>query len=176
MSAPEPMISVRHLWKIFGSNPEKVIGSPDAELSRTELRAKTGNTIAVRDISFDVAPGEVFVVMGLSGSGKSTLVRCMTRLIEPTQGELEFEGEDILKVDDKRLRELRRRGVGADQPGPRRIGLAQPHRKRARPYHAGCHAARSIEAGCVDQRSYRRNLETRDEGRLAVRSRPAFRQ
>jgi glycine betaine/proline transport system ATP-binding protein len=108
MSAPEPMISVRHLWKIFGSNPEKVIGSADAELSRTDLRAKTGNTVAVRDVSFDVAPGEVFVVMGLSGSGKSTLVRCMTRLIEPTQGELELEGEDILKVDDKRLRELRR--------------------------------------------------------------------
>lgn len=108
MSAPEPMISVRHLWKVFGSNPEKVIGSSDAQLSRTELRAKTGNTIAVRDVSFDVAPGEVFVVMGLSGSGKSTLVRCMTRLIEPTHGELELEGENILKADDKRLRELRR--------------------------------------------------------------------
>jgi glycine betaine/proline transport system ATP-binding protein len=108
MSSASPMISVRNLWKVFGNNPEKVIGSPDALLSRTELRAKTGNTIAVRDISFDVAPGEVFVVMGLSGSGKSTLARCMTRLIEPTQGQLQFEGEDILKVDEKRLRELRK--------------------------------------------------------------------
>ena len=108
MSAIEPMISVRNLWKVFGSNPEKVIGSSDAQLSRTELRAKTGNTIAVRDVSFDVAPGEVFVVMGLSGSGKSTLVRCMTRLIEPTRGELKLQGEDVLKADDKRLRELRR--------------------------------------------------------------------
>jgi len=108
MSSAAPMISVRNLWKVFGNNPEKVIGSPDALLSRTDLRAKTGNTIAVRDVSFDVAPGEVFVVMGLSGSGKSTLVRCMTRLIEPTQGQLQFEGEDILKVDDKRLRELRK--------------------------------------------------------------------
>ena len=103
-----PMISVRNLWKVFGSNPEAVIGSPDADLTRSELRAKTGNTIAVRDVSFDVAPGEVFVVMGLSGSGKSTLVRCMTRLIEPTLGELRFEGEDILKVDEKRLRQLRK--------------------------------------------------------------------
>ena len=42
------------------------------------------------------APGEVFVVMGLSGSGKSTLVRCLTRLIEPTAGEVVFQGEDIL--------------------------------------------------------------------------------
>lgn len=101
-------ISVRNLWKVFGPNADKLIGTPDANLSRTELRNKTGNTIAVRDVSFEVAPGEVFVVMGLSGSGKSTLVRCMTRLIEPTSGQLLFDGEDILKVDNDRLRELRR--------------------------------------------------------------------
>ena len=103
-----PMISVKNLWKVFGANADKVIGSPLADLSRSELREKTGNTIAVRDVSFDVAPGEVFVVMGLSGSGKSTLVRCMTRLIEPTQGSMTFEGEDILQVNNARLRELRK--------------------------------------------------------------------
>lgn len=102
------MISVRNVWKVFGPNAEKLIGTPDADLSRTDLRNKTGNTIAVRDVSFEVAKGEVFVVMGLSGSGKSTLVRCMTRLIEPTRGELIFDNEDILKVDSNRLRELRR--------------------------------------------------------------------
>ena len=95
MSSGAPMISVRNLWKVFGANADKVVGSPLVDLSRSELRTQTGNTIAVRDVSFDVAPGEVFVVMGLSGSGKSTLVRCMTRLIEPTQGTLTFEGEDI---------------------------------------------------------------------------------
>jgi glycine betaine/proline transport system ATP-binding protein len=108
MVSDAPMISVRNLWKVFGANADKVVGSPLADLSRSELRAQTGNTIAVRDVSFDVAPGEVFVVMGLSGSGKSTLVRCMTRLIEPTQGSLTLEGEDILKVDNARLRELRK--------------------------------------------------------------------
>ncbi len=108
MSVEEPMISVKNLWKVFGSDAEKVIGSPLADLTRSELRAQTGNTIAVRDVSFDVAPGEVFVVMGLSGSGKSTLVRCMTRLIEPTAGSLTFEGEDVLSVDAARLRELRK--------------------------------------------------------------------
>jgi glycine betaine/proline transport system ATP-binding protein len=102
------MISVKNVWKVFGPNAEKLIGTPDADLTRTELRNKTGNTIAVRDVSFEVAKGEVFVVMGLSGSGKSTLVRCMTRLIEPTRGELIYDGEDILQVDDNRLRELRR--------------------------------------------------------------------
>ncbi len=108
MVSGAPMISVKNLWKVFGANADKVVGSPLADLSRSELREKTGNTIAVRDVSFDVAPGEVFVVMGLSGSGKSTLVRCMTRLIEPTQGSMTFEGEDILKVDKDRLRELRK--------------------------------------------------------------------
>ncbi len=101
-------ISVRNVWKVFGPNAESLIGSPDADLSRADLRNKTGNTIAVRDVSFDVAPGEVFVVMGLSGSGKSTLVRCMTRLIEPTRGQLLFEDEDILAASAQRLRELRR--------------------------------------------------------------------
>ena len=104
MSDSAPMISVQNLWKIFGANAEKVIGSPLADLTRSELRAQTGNTVAVRDVSFNVAAGEVFVVMGLSGSGKSTLVRCMTRLIEPTAGSLTFEGEDVLTVDAARLR------------------------------------------------------------------------
>jgi glycine betaine/proline transport system ATP-binding protein len=102
-------ISVRHLWKIFGPAEKKIIGTPDADLSRAELRAKTGSNVAIRDVSFDVRPGEVFVVMGLSGSGKSTLVRCLTRLIEPTAGSVMLDGEDILKADQKRLRELRRR-------------------------------------------------------------------
>jgi glycine betaine/proline transport system ATP-binding protein len=109
-AAPDaPLVSVRDLWMVFGPKAESVPSSPElCDLSRRELIDKTGNTIAVRDISFDVAPGEVFVVMGLSGSGKSTLVRCLTRLIEPTAGSVIFEGEDILKADQKRLRDLRR--------------------------------------------------------------------
>jgi glycine betaine/proline transport system ATP-binding protein len=104
-----PAIAVRDLWKIFGPAEHSIIGTPDAELTAAEVRAKTGSTVAVRAATFDVQPGEVFVVMGLSGSGKSTLVRCLTRLIEPTQGEVLLDGEDILKADAKRLRELRRR-------------------------------------------------------------------
>jgi glycine betaine/proline transport system ATP-binding protein len=104
-----PVISVRDLWKVFGPKADRVPGSPElAALSRRELMDQVHCTAAVREISFDVAPGEVFVVMGLSGSGKSTLVRCLTRLIEPTAGEVVFEGEDILHADKKRLRELRR--------------------------------------------------------------------
>lgn len=101
-------ISVRGLWKIFGEKANEIIGSPDERLPRAELLEKTGCVAAVRDASFDVANGEVFVVMGLSGSGKSTLVRCLTRLIEPTAGEVFVEGEDILTASKSRLRELRR--------------------------------------------------------------------
>ncbi|WFB08968.1 glycine betaine/L-proline ABC transporter ATP-binding protein [Streptomyces sp. LX-29] len=108
MNAVEPVFSVRNLWKVFGPKADRIPGSPEAALSAAELRERTGCTAAVRDVSFDVRKGEVFVVMGLSGSGKSTLVRCLTRLIEPTSGTLEIDGEDVLAMDRTRLRELRR--------------------------------------------------------------------
>ncbi|MER6143595.1 glycine betaine/L-proline ABC transporter ATP-binding protein [Streptomyces sparsogenes] len=103
-----PVFSVRGLWKVFGPKADRIPGSPAADLPAEELRRRTGCTAAVRDVSFDVRPGEVFVVMGLSGSGKSTLVRCLTRLIEPTSGTLHIDGEDVLAMDKARLRELRR--------------------------------------------------------------------
>jgi len=105
----EAAISVRGLWKVFGPKAAQVPGSPElCGLSRQELVERTGCTAAVREVDFDVAPGEVFVVMGLSGSGKSTLVRCLTRLVEPTAGQVLVRGHDILTADDKQLRELRR--------------------------------------------------------------------
>jgi glycine betaine/proline transport system ATP-binding protein len=104
-------LSVDGLWKIFGSKADRIIGTPDADLSRKELQAKTGCVAAVKDVSFDVRPGEVFVVMGLSGSGKSTLVRLLTRLIEPTAGRVSIGGEDVTAADDGRLRDMRRNHV-----------------------------------------------------------------
>ncbi|MEU7195778.1 betaine/proline/choline family ABC transporter ATP-binding protein [Streptomyces xinghaiensis] len=103
-----PVFSVRGLWKVFGPGADKIPGSAHANLSARELRERTGCTAAVRDVSFDVHRGEVFVVMGLSGSGKSTLVRCLTRLIEPTGGTLTMDGEDVLAMDRAHLRDLRR--------------------------------------------------------------------
>jgi glycine betaine/proline transport system ATP-binding protein len=104
-------VSCRNVWKVFGPNPERAISSGDVDLPRAELMAKTGCTVASRDISFDVARGEVFVIMGLSGSGKSTLVRCVTRLIEPTSGSISICGQDVLGADAGALRELRRTKV-----------------------------------------------------------------
>ena len=104
-------IAVRGLWKVFGPRPERIVGSPSANLSRRELEATTGNVVAVREVDLDVAPGEVFVVMGLSGSGKSTLVRCLTRLIEPTAGSVHIAGVDVTAADDEQLLDVRRHRV-----------------------------------------------------------------
>lgn len=104
-------IAVRGLWKIFGRNADSVVGTELQHLDRDTIRERTGCTVAVRDVSFDVAPGEVFVVMGLSGSGKSTLVRCITRLIEPTSGQVLLDGDDIGQADPQQLRELRRHKI-----------------------------------------------------------------
>ncbi len=109
--ATEITVACHHVWKVYGPKADRIIGSPEASLPRQELLEKTGCVAAVRDISFDVAPGEVFVVMGLSGSGKSTLVRCISRLIEPTAGEVLIDGDDVLTMDAERLRDLRRRKV-----------------------------------------------------------------
>ncbi|MEU6087537.1 glycine betaine/L-proline ABC transporter ATP-binding protein [Streptomyces sp. NPDC047085] len=104
-----PVFSVSGLWKVFGPKADRVPADPELSgLGPAELRSRTGCTAAVRDVSFDVRKGEVFVVMGLSGSGKSTLVRCLTRLIEPTAGTIAIDGEDVRAMDKARLRELRR--------------------------------------------------------------------
>ena len=104
-------LKVDALWKIFGPRSDQIIGTPDADLSRADLKAKTGSVVGVKDVSFDVAPGEVFVVMGLSGSGKSTLVRLLTRLIEPTSGSVTLNGEEITAASESKLREIRRHQV-----------------------------------------------------------------
>jgi glycine betaine/proline transport system ATP-binding protein len=109
--ASPPVIRASGIWKVFGPNPARLVGSEDALLPRAELREKTGNVVAVRDVSLEVWQGEVFVVMGLSGSGKSTLVRTLIRLIEPTAGEIEIAGRNVTKADRAELRELRRHSV-----------------------------------------------------------------
>jgi glycine betaine/proline transport system ATP-binding protein len=105
------MITVRNLWKVYGPRPDRVVGSELADLPRKVLEARTGNVVAMRDIDLDVAPGEVFGVMGLSGSGKSTLVRCLTRLIEPTSGTVTIQGIDVTAADRDTLLDVRRHKV-----------------------------------------------------------------
>ncbi len=107
-SAP-PIIEVRGLWKVFGPRPEQVLASEELRLaSRQEVQQKTGLVVALKDISFQVRKGELFVLMGLSGSGKSTLIRCIPRLIEPTAGQVFIDGDDVLKYTPQQLRDMRR--------------------------------------------------------------------
>lgn len=103
-----PKIICKNIWKIFGSYPERTLENLDHSLSRAEVQAQTGHVIGVNDVSFDIKKGETFVVMGLSGSGKSTLVRCISRLIEPTAGEIFIDGENIITYSKAQLTELRR--------------------------------------------------------------------
>jgi len=107
----EPLLRAEGVWKLFGPKADKIIGTPDADLSRSEMGEKTGVVCAVRDVTIDVWPGEVFVVMGLSGSGKSTLVRTLIRLIEPTAGTIRIGDQDVIAADASALRELRRHRV-----------------------------------------------------------------
>ena len=102
-------IQVRDLWKVFGSRPERAVQMAREGATRAEALERTGCTIGVRDVSFDVHLGETFVVMGLSGSGKSTLVRCVARLTDVTDGSILLDGDDLTAMDDKALREIRRR-------------------------------------------------------------------
>jgi glycine betaine/proline transport system ATP-binding protein len=118
-------VKVEGLWKIFGPRGDKIMQSDDAKLSRKDLQEKTGHVVGIRDVSFDVAPGEVFVVMGLSGSGKSTLVRLLNRLIEPTSGKVTLYGDDITAMSDKALLDTRRKRVSMVF---QHFGLL-PHRK-----------------------------------------------
>ncbi|WP_421775298.1 quaternary amine ABC transporter ATP-binding protein [Gracilimonas sp.] len=101
-------ITVKNLFKIFGKNPENAFPLIEEGKSKDEILNETGNTIGINNASFEVKEKEMFVIMGLSGSGKSTVLRCLNRLIEPTKGQVLIGDEDITKVDNDRLLEMRR--------------------------------------------------------------------
>lgn len=103
-----PKLEVDALTKVYGSRPEEALRLRREGRSPREILAETGQMIAVSDVSFSVAEGEIFTIMGLSGSGKSTLVRCLNRLIEPTAGAVRIDGEDVLAKPRSALRAVRR--------------------------------------------------------------------
>jgi glycine betaine/proline transport system ATP-binding protein len=107
----EVSIEVNNLWKIFGDNVEKVLDSDTQFAGKTDILEKTGCVLAIKDVSFQVHRGEIFVLMGLSGSGKSTLVRCILRLVEPTDGKIFINGENVCDCTARQLTELRRHTV-----------------------------------------------------------------
>jgi len=104
------ILDCRHVWKLYGTGADSLL-SGDHTPSETELKA--ADVIgAVQDVNVQIHASEIFVIMGLSGSGKSTLVRCLSRLVEPSSGEIEFDGKDLLSASDAELIEIRRKKMG----------------------------------------------------------------
>ena len=107
----QPKIVCRNVWKLYGPDPVKFLAAHDGNPS-VEAVKEAGYIPAVRDASLEVHEGEIVVLMGLSGSGKSTLVRCLSRLIDATAGQVDFDGQDLLATSDKEMIELRRHKMG----------------------------------------------------------------
>ncbi|HMM63327.1 MAG TPA: betaine/proline/choline family ABC transporter ATP-binding protein [Mesorhizobium sp.] len=111
MAHSNPKLVCRNVWKIFGARAREFLDGAGADTGLDALR-RQGLVGAVRDVNLEVREGEIFVIMGLSGSGKSTLVRCLSRLVEPTAGEILFNGENLLAANDARMIEIRRHQMG----------------------------------------------------------------
>jgi glycine betaine/proline transport system ATP-binding protein len=99
------------LWKIYGHAPDEFLKAHGGAPTTADFQAQH-MVGAVRNANVKIAKGEIFVIMGLSGSGKSTLLRCLSRLIQPTGGQLIFDGEEILGKSDRQLIEIRRKRMG----------------------------------------------------------------
>jgi glycine betaine/proline transport system ATP-binding protein len=111
MTFDNPVIKCESVFKIFGSNPEKMLEKNSGHVDSKTFQ-EAGYIVGVNNASFEVAMGEILVVMGLSGSGKSTLLRCISRLTEATSGKIYIDGQDLLSLKNKDLIELRRNKMG----------------------------------------------------------------
>src|SRR3989338_2696941 len=107
----KPKVSVRSLYKIFGDNISEAQKLLSQGLSKDEVFSRTGHVVGVNDVSFDVAAGDIYVLMGLSGSGKSTLIRLINRLVEPSGGNVYIDGQNVAKMPKAELIDLRRRDM-----------------------------------------------------------------
>jgi len=109
-------LACRNIWKVYGENPAQFFDDSRAHISDPDKTLdniiESGHIPAAVDVSFDVHEGEIFVIMGLSGSGKSTMVRCLSRLVEPTAGEVILGDLDLLRASSDELIEIRRHKMG----------------------------------------------------------------
>ncbi len=101
-------IEIKNLYKIFGPRGREYVEQVKNGLGKTELNVKHGHVLGLQDININMPAGAITVVMGLSGSGKSTLIRHINRLIDPTAGEVLYDGIDVCKMNESALREFRR--------------------------------------------------------------------
>ncbi len=101
-------IEIKNVYKIFGSNPQSVMSMVRDGANKEEVLEKTGHTVGLDNVSLNIEEGETFVCMGLSGSGKSTLIRHLNRLIDPTDGEILVEGNNVMSFNKEQLIDFRR--------------------------------------------------------------------
>lgn len=106
-----PKIEIRDLTKVFGAKAEQALPLLRQGLSKDEIFQRTGQIVGLSGVSFDVRSGEIYVLMGLSGSGKSTLIRLINRLVEPTSGTINIDGQDVVKMPAPELVRWRRKRV-----------------------------------------------------------------
>ena len=105
------VLEAKGVSKIFGMNKAESARMMAEGRTKEDVRQKTGATVALWDVSFQVKRGEIFVIIGLSGSGKSTIIRCFNQLIKPTSGHVYFEGSAVDEMHNKELADLRRKKV-----------------------------------------------------------------
>lgn len=111
-SHSESYITINDLWKVYGKDPKRILGSDYREKSKDTIQEETGCIVAMRNISLEIKKGEFYILMGLSGSGKSTLVRNLIRLVEPTAGSIHIGGKDITRLKQDKLLEFRKKNFG----------------------------------------------------------------
>ena len=101
-------IEIENVYKIFGNTPSEVLPMVKEGASKEEVLEKTGHTVGLDNVSLSIEEGETFVCMGLSGSGKSTLIRHLNRLIDPTDGDIFVDGNNIMELDEQQLIDFRK--------------------------------------------------------------------
>lgn len=104
-------LKVENLTKIFGDKEEEALNLMNQGKTKEDILSQTGATLGVNQASFEVNEGEIFVIMGLSGSGKSTLVRMLNRLIEPSNGNVYIDDQNISTMNANELRQVRREKI-----------------------------------------------------------------
>ena len=109
---PNTKIKIENLYKIFGRNSKDSIQLVENGMSKDELLEKKGHVLGLNNINMSIEESSVHVVMGLSGSGKSTLIRHINRLIDPTGGKVEVDGQDITQLNVLDLNEFRKNKTG----------------------------------------------------------------
>ena len=105
------ILDCKNLWKIYGPNARRIFTEANGRPT-PDMLDRAGVVTAVRGVDVQIRQGEIFVIMGLSGSGKSTLVRCLSRLVEPTGGQILFEGRDLSAATETELIDIRRKKMG----------------------------------------------------------------